>query len=121
RPWKKTDMDWNFAPDRIFDAMMILKRYNTPIIVCEAGLADADDSDRAEYITKQVEATAKAIAHGIDVRGHIYWSLFDNYEWALGFDKRFGLVHIDYTTLARTIRPSAYVYKAIIEQNRLVE
>ncbi|NCT01628.1 family 1 glycosylhydrolase, partial [Candidatus Parcubacteria bacterium] len=50
-----------------------------------------------------------------------YWSLLDNYEWALGFEKRFGLVAVDYDTLKRTIRPSAYVYKKIIEQNAVVE
>lgn len=121
RTWKKTDMDWNFAPEKIYDALMILKRYKKPVVVCEAGLADADDSDRAEYITKQVAATWRAMQDGVDVRGHIYWSLFDNYEWALGFEKRFGLIAIDYTSLERTIRPSAYVYKKIIEQNGLVE
>ncbi len=121
RTWKKTDMNWNFAPEKIYDALMMLKRYNKPVIVCEAGLADHDDSDRAEYIEKQVAATWRAIQDGVDVHGHIYWSLFDNYEWSLGFDKRFGLVEIDYQTLARTARPSAYVYKEIIKQNGLVE
>ena len=49
----------------------------------------------------------------------MYWSLLDNYEWALGYEKRFGLVEIDYETLERKIRPSAYVYKSIIEANGL--
>ena len=121
RTWRKTDMDWNFAPEHIYDALLMLSRYRRPLFVSEAGLADHDDSDRAEYITKQVEATGRAIADGIDVRGHLYWSLLDNYEWALGFEKRFGLVEIDYETLERKIRPSAYVYKDIIEQNGVVE
>ncbi len=121
RQWKKTDMDWNFAPEKIYDAYMMLKRYKKPVILCEAGLADFDDSDRAEYMEKQIDATWRALQSGIDVRGHIYWSLFDNYEWALGFEKRFGLIEIDYTTLKRTVRPSAYVYKKIIERNGLVE
>ena len=121
RTWRKTDMDWNFAPDRIYDALMILKRYKKPVIISEAGLADATDSGRAEYIKKQVSATWQAIQDGVDVRGHIYWSLLDNYEWALGFEKRFGLIEVDYTILKRTIRPSAYVYKAICEQNAVVE
>ncbi|NBC30798.1 MAG: family 1 glycosylhydrolase [Spirochaetes bacterium] len=121
RQWKKTDMDWNFAPTRIYDALIMLKRYRKPIFITEAGLADHDDSDRAEYITKQVEATWRAIHDGVDVRGHLYWSLLDNYEWALGFEKRFGLIAIDYETLARTVRPSAYVYKEICERNAVVE
>lgn len=121
RQWKKTDMDWNFAPERIYDALMMLNKYKKPLFVSEAGLADYDDSDRAEYITKQVVGIWQAIQVGVDVRGHLYWSLLDNYEWALGFEKRFGLVEIDYDTLMRKIRPSAYVYKEIIEKNAVVE
>lgn len=121
RTWRKTDMDWNFAPEHIYDALMLLAKYKKPLFVSEAGLADATDSGRAEYIQRQVEATWQAIQAGADVRGHIYWSLLDNYEWALGFEKRFGLVEVNYETLERTVRPSAYVYKAICEQNAVVE
>jgi beta-glucosidase len=121
RTWRKTDMDWNFAPEHIYDALMKLHKYKKPLFVSEAGLADADDSGRAEYIQKQVEAVWQAIEDGADVRGHLYWSLLDNYEWALGFEKRFGLVEINYQTLERKIRPSAYVYKEICESNSVVE
>lgn len=121
RTWRKTDMDWNFAPSRIYDALHMLHRYKKPLFVSEAGLADAADSGRAEYIKEQVSATWLAIQDGVDVRGHMYWSLLDNYEWALGFEKRFGLVSIDYETLERTVRPSAYVYKEICRQNAVVE
>jgi len=121
REWKKTDMDWNFAPDKIYAALKMLSKYNKPLFVSEAGLADHDDSDRAEYIVRQIEATWQAIEDGVDVRGHLYWSLMDNYEWALGFEKKFGLIEIDYETLDRKIRPSAYVYKEIIENNGIVE
>jgi beta-glucosidase len=78
-------------------------------------LADAADTWRADYITEQIRATKRALEAGIDVRGHMYWSLMDNYEWALGIHKRFGLIHVNYDTLERTIRPSAWVYKDIIE------
>lgn len=121
RKWRKTDMDWNFAPEHIYDALMKLNKYNKPLFVSESGLADADDSDRAEYIQKQLAATLQAIEAGADVRGHLYWSLLDNYEWALGFGMRFGLVEVNYKTMERKIRPSAYVYKEIIENNGIVE
>jgi len=121
RVWRKTDMDWNFAPENIYDALMMLKKYRKPIYISEAGVADAKDTGRAEYITRQIEGTLKAINDGVDVRSHIYWSLLDNYEWALGFEKRFGLIEVDYQTLERKIRPSAYVYKQIIENNGLIE
>lgn len=121
RKWRKTDMDWNFAPEHIYDALKMLSRYGKPMFVSEAGLADATDSGRAEYITRQVVATWQAIEDGMDVRGHLYWSLLDNYEWALGFEKRFGLVEVNYETLERKVRPSAYVYKKICEDNGIVE
>lgn len=121
RTWRTTDMGWVFAPEFIYHALMELAKYKKPIFVSEAGLADVDDSTRAEYIQKQVEGTWRAIQDGADVRGHIYWSLLDNYEWALGFEKRFGLVEINYQTLERKIRPSAYVYKEICETNSVVE
>ncbi len=121
RQWRKTDMDWNFAPERIYDALMILSRYGKPLFVSEGGIADANDGSRAEYIKRQVKGTYKAISEGVIIKGHMYWSLLDNYEWALGFEKRFGLVEIDYDTLERKIRPSAYVYKKIIEDNGIVE
>lgn len=118
---KKTDMGWNFTPEYIYNALVLMSKYGKPLFVSEAGLADHDDSDRAEYIQKQVEGTWRAIQAGVDVRGHLYWSLMDNYEWALGFEKQFGLIKIDYETQKRTIRPSAYVYKEIIEANGIVE
>ena len=119
--WRKTDMDWNVAPEYIYDALMMLRQYRLPVFVSEAGVADAADAQRATYIKKQVEATWWAMQHGVDVRGHLYWSLLDNYEWALGFTKRFGLVAVDYETLERSVRPSAYVYKEIIANRGIVE
>lgn len=117
--YAKTDMDWDIYPEGIYDCLMMLKRYGRPLYVSEAGIADAKDDRRADYIRRQVEGTWRAIQDGVDVRGHFYWSLLDNYEWALGFEKRFGLIEIDYDTLKRTIRPSAFVYKDICESNGL--
>jgi beta-glucosidase len=116
----QTDMGWNMNPSGIYGALKILDRYKKPIIIAEAGIADQSDTFRAHYIRLQVEAVYKALQDGIDVRGHMYWSLMDNYEWALGTEKRFGLVEIDYDTLKRTIRPSAHYYKKIIEKNAIL-
>ena len=69
RTWRKTDMDWNFAPEYIYQALMILNRYKKPLFVSEAGLADSTDSGRAEYIKRQVEGMYRAIKAGADVRG----------------------------------------------------
>lgn len=117
----KTDMDWDMYPEGIFGALKLLSRYKKPLYVTEAGVADAKDAFRGEYITRQVRGVEKALREGIDVRSHMYWSLLDNYEWALGFEKRFGLIEVNFDTLERTIRPSALVYKKICEANGLLE
>jgi len=116
-----TDMGWKAYPSGLYGALMSLKKYKLPVIISEAGLADEDDDMRALYIKVEAKAMQRAICDGVDLRGHMYWSLLDNYEWALGFEKRFGLVEINYDTLERTIRPSAYVYKQICETNAVVE
>ncbi len=115
--YEKNDMDWNNYPEGVEEALMMLARYKKPLYVSESGLADYRDIQRAAYITKQVQATWRALERGADVQGHMYWSLLDNYEWALGYEKRFGLVEINYETLERKIRPSAYIYKEICMAN----
>jgi len=84
--------------------------------VSEAGIADAKDTMRTSYIRELIYAMERALKDGVDLRGFMYWSLLDNYEWAHGFDKRFGLVAIDYTTQARGIRQSAYAYAKMIAE-----
>jgi beta-glucosidase len=119
--YPKTDMGWDVYPEGLEKSLLMLKRYKKPLWVSEAGVADADDDMRADYIGRLVKAAAAAISKGADLRGFTYWSLLDNYEWAEGFEKRFGLVEINYSTLERKVRPSAYVYKSIIERNGVVE
>ncbi len=115
--YEKTDMDWDIYPQGIYGSLRMLWKYKKPIFISEAGLADKADKYRAAYITEQVRAAQRALEAGVDLRGHMYWSLMDNYEWALGVEKCFGLVAINYQTLERTIRPSAWEYKKIIEAN----
>jgi len=119
KKYVKTDMGWDVYPEGIEGALKYLWRYKKPIYISEAGVADAKDLLRTDYIKRQALGTWKAIDAGVDVRGHMYWSLLDNYELALGYEKRFGLVEIDYETLERKIRPSAYEYKKICESNQL--
>jgi beta-glucosidase len=114
-----TDMGWGIYPKGIYDVLMGLKRYKKDIFITENGLADAEDSKRAAFIRDHLGFIKKAIDDGVNVKGYFYWSLLDNYEWAFGFEKRFGLVAVDYNTFERTIRPSALVYKGIIQKNGL--
>lgn len=121
KKYEKTDMDWDVYPEGIYGALRLLKHYKLPIYISEAGVADAKDRIRAEYIKGLVRGIYKAIKDGIDVRGFMYWSLLDNYELAHGYAKKFGLIEVDFTTQERTVRPSAYVYKEICELNAIEE
>lgn len=97
-----------------------------PIHITESGCAwnDAvvegrvDDGFRVAYLQGQIAALGQALAAGVDVRGYFVWSLLDNFEWSLGYAKRFGLVHVDYSTLERTVKASGHWYAAFIAQQR---
>jgi len=89
-----------------------------PIIITENGIADSLDNRRGMFIKQSLYAVSKAIKDGYDVRGYFYWSLMDNFEWNLGFSKRFGLYKVDYKTLNRTLRKSAQEYINIIREAR---
>lgn len=116
---KKSDMGWDLYPDGLYHTLMELKQYGKPVFVSEAGIADHLDMYRGEYIRGLVHATYRAIDDGVPVKGFMYWSLTDNFEWAEGYEKRFGLVAIDYETKERHIRDSAYVYKEICSTNAI--
>jgi len=79
----------------------------TPLIVTETGIATDEDERRARFIERAVEAMRDTIAAGVDVRGFIYWSALDNFEWHHGYAQRFGLIAVDRATQRRTIKPSA--------------
>lgn len=119
KEYPKSDMGWNIDPEGIYHVLMDLKRYQKPVYITEAGIADKEDKYRAEYIKGMVKWTYKAIEEGVMVKGFMYWSLLDNFEWALGYDKEFGLIHIDPVTKERIVRSSAYVYKDICVSNTL--
>lgn len=78
-----------------------------------------EDTDRARFLEDHIAATIDAIDEGVDVRGYYYWSLMDNYEWAWGYSKRFGLVRVNYETQQRTLKRSAKTYMQIIEERAL--
>jgi len=75
------------------------------------------DDDRVEYLRGHLAAAHAAIAAGARVTGYCVWSLLDNFEWAWGYGKRFGIVHVDYATLARTPKDSARFYARVVREN----
>jgi beta-glucosidase len=116
-----TDMGYEIYPEGIYHLIKWLKDYGKPIYITENGVAVQDDERRAMSIILHLEQVHRAIREGADVRAYLYWSLIDNFEWDSGFDKKFGLVEVDHGTQQRKPRPSAYVYKEIIENNGIRE
>jgi beta-glucosidase len=116
-----TDMGWEVAPANFTDLLTRLDRdYDLPpLFITENGAAyrdlvvdgDVKDEDRRAYIESHIRAIADAIDQGVDVRGYFVWSLLDNFEWAAGYTKRFGIYYVDYETQARILKRSGFWYK----------
>jgi beta-glucosidase len=125
-----TEMGWPITPDG-FTELLIRLHHDypnlPPVYITENGAAYDDpvvdgrchDPRRIDYLDLHLRAILEAIDAGVDVRGYYQWSLMDNFEWALGFDKRFGLIHVDFDTLQRTPRDSARWYQQVIKDNAL--
>ncbi|HET9490734.1 MAG TPA: GH1 family beta-glucosidase [Methylomirabilota bacterium] len=121
-----TQTGWEVFPTGLTDTLVWVKdRYgNPPIYVTENGAAFFDppavegdrlaDPLRVDYLRKHIAAVHAAIERGVDVRGYFVWSLLDNFEWSLGYSRRFGLVHVDYETQRRTPKDSARFYAEVI-------
>ncbi|HOP74320.1 MAG TPA: GH1 family beta-glucosidase [Bacillota bacterium] len=116
-----TAMGWEIFPDGLYHVLTRIKREYTsiPIYITENGAAFPDvlqngtvqDTPRIDYLKKHFQAAAEALAAGVDLRGYFIWSLLDNFEWACGYEKRFGIIYIDYATQQRYWKQSAYWLK----------
>lgn len=111
-----SDLGWEVYPEGLFDVLADLSDH-IPIYITECGIASTNDDRRNRFLITYLNEVYRAIQAGIKVKGFFYWSLIDNFEWHRGFDPRFGLIEVDYSTQKRTIRPSALVYTDIIQHN----
>jgi beta-glucosidase len=123
-----TETDWLVYPDGLFDLLTRVQREYAPpaVYVTENGAAFPDvvssdgavhDERRVAYLREHVRAAARAIEAGVPLRGYFVWSLMDNFEWAEGCTKRFGIVRVDYDTQRRTIKDSGRFYRDVIAAN----
>ncbi|KPV44600.1 GH1 family beta-glucosidase [Alicyclobacillus ferrooxydans] len=125
----RTAMDWGIAPEGLRSLLNMLQRDypELPIYITESGAAFDDhvvdgivqDPKRIEYIKGHLREVLRARQDGVDVRGYFVWSLLDNFEWAFGYDKRFGLIYVDYKTQDRIWKDSAKWYQEIIQTRQL--
>lgn len=125
RPGEKTAMGWGIDETGLTELLTNLSaRYpGLPLMVTENGAAFDDevsadgavhDPRRVDYYARHVEAVGKALDAGADVRGYFAWSLLDNFEWSFGYERRFGIIRVDYETLARTWKDSAHWFRELV-------
>ncbi len=121
-----TETDWEVYPEGLADTLLgIRQRYgNIPLYITENGAAfydpptaegEVNDPLRVDYFREHLKVSRRLIQQGVDLRGYFAWSLLDNFEWSLGYSKRFGIIHVDYATQRRTPKASAKFYAEVIK------
>ena len=124
-----TEMGWEVHPQTIGDLLLKLhKEYGVPsLFVTENGAAfddvvgsdgEVNDLQRIEYLREHIRSVSRVLEQGVPIQGYLVWSLLDNYEWAEGYSKRFGLIYVDYATQKRTIKQSGHWYAELIASHR---
>ncbi len=123
----QTAFRWFITPPALrWGPRLIHERYRLPVYITENGMSNNDwvmadgcvhDPQRIDYTRSYLLELRRAIADGADIRGYFHWSLMDNFEWAAGYRERFGLIHVDFTTLKRTLKDSARWYRGVIGSN----
>ncbi|WP_064094278.1 GH1 family beta-glucosidase [Rossellomorea aquimaris] len=126
--YKKTGMGWDIAPNEFKDLIRRLRKEYTdlPIFITENGAAFDDvlengrvhDQERVEYVEQHLQAVSELNKDGMNIQGYYLWSLMDNFEWSFGYDKRFGILYIDFDTQERIWKDSAYRYAEIIRDHK---
>ena len=123
-----TDMGWEIYPQAFSELLISLNEKYTlpPIYITENGAAmpdtinnnEVNDQSRIDYYQSHLNAVNQAISNGVNIKGYFAWSLMDNFEWAEGYLKRFGIVYVDYQSQKRTIKASGYAYRDLIAQRK---
>jgi len=122
-----TAFDWPVSPECLYwGPKFFYERYKKPIFITENGMANIDwvmldnrvhDPQRIDFLARYFREMKRAIADNIDIRAYFHWSLTDNFEWAEGFKKRFGLIYVDYNSQTRIIKDSGFWYQNVIKSN----
>ena len=121
----RTSFGWEVTPEVLYwGPKFLFERYGKPVVICENGMANRDwvdlngrisDPQRIDYVGRHLMELRRAIADGVGVKGYFQWSLMDNFEWAEGYDQRFGMIYVDFETGERTLKDSARWYRTVIE------
>jgi beta-glucosidase/6-phospho-beta-glucosidase/beta-galactosidase len=113
-------MGWEVYPAGLAAVLARFSRYRLPLLVTENGVATDDEALRRDYVLKHLVSLGGAVESGVNVIGYLYWSLIDNFEWALGTRERFGLAEVDFATQERRPRPCAGDFTQVCVENRVL-
>ena len=103
--------DWEVFPEGFGTMLRQIEKTGLPVIVTENGIATADDRQRVRFLRSHLTEVKRALDDGVDIRGYLYWSAFDNFEWIHGYEPTFGLIGIDRENgMRRVVRPSAVAF-----------
>ncbi|UCG34588.1 MAG: glycoside hydrolase family 1 protein [Candidatus Omnitrophota bacterium] len=116
---RKNALGWYVNSQSFYKLLVKLKRYYLPIIITENGTAEKREQLYELYLTNHLESVGRAILDGVNIKGYLWWSLLDNFEWDKGFWPRFGLVEVDYSNSKRRIKPFAHIYAKICKERKL--
>ena len=112
-----TDMEYTIYPEGLYRAIQRVKLIGKPIIITENGIADKKDDRRKLFIRRYIYAMLRSIKEGVNVKGYFYWTLMDNFEWAEGYDMKFGLYKVDFENQERKLRDGSKEYIKIINES----
>lgn len=115
----RNSLGWEIYPKGMLEVLLKMKKYRLPVIITENGVCTQDDNLRWYYISEHLKSVSEALLYDVDVRGYLYWSLLDNFEWHEGFVPRFGLVEVDYANFQRRIRKSAEKFAQVCKTNSI--
>ena len=122
-----TAFKWDITPESMhLPVLWFFQRYGKPVVITENGMSNADwvmsdgavhDPQRIDFTARYLARLKEAIDDGAKVLGYFHWSLLDNFEWKNGYSQRFGLIHVDYQTLKRTVKDSGRWYAEVIRSD----
>lgn len=129
--YPKTYMDWPITPKAFYASLKFFKEYfgDITFYITENGMAAKDietkdgeilDIERVEFLRQHLEMASRAISDGVNLKGYFVWSLLDNFEWSHGYDKRFGIVRVNYANMKRTIKLSGEFYRDVIKKREVL-
>ena len=115
----RNDLGWEIYPEGLYRCLKEVARLEIPVLVTENGICTRQDEQRWAFITAHLQQVFRAMQEGVRIFGYLYWSFLDNFEWAEGFGPQFGLVEINYETMARTVRESGRRYAGVCASGEL--